>query len=147
MSELFLEVGVVLARRRLRGLWGEVSWRPAAVLVAAPPIEPRAFISRAEDEELYYGGSATLALHAADTSHYRDNLHSGRPSVWVAIAAQSDFPSLQAVTVDPYEGEALAETYGEGLDAVPMPAPIRDALSSFVAAYHVERVFVKRKRT
>ena len=32
------------------------------------------------------------------------------------------------------------------VEAVPMPEQIRDRLSAFVAAHHVERAFVKRKR-
>ncbi|MFN3888853.1 MAG: DUF3305 domain-containing protein [Beijerinckiaceae bacterium] len=147
MSEIYLEVGVVVVRRSTGGPWADVSWRPVVVLAAPPPLEAGAFLSSASGEDLFYAGAAELCLHVSATSHYRDNLRSGRPSVWVAIAAANNLVCVQAVTVDPYEGEALAEIYGECLDAAPMPAALRDAVSRFVAAHHVERAFVKRKRT
>lgn len=147
VSERHREVGVIVARRTQQGAWGGVTWAPVAILAAAPALQPGSFISRAEVDELYYAGSMTLELHASETAHYRDNLQSGRPSVWIALTCEAEFPLVNCVTADPYEGEALAEIYGEGLDAVPMPPAIRDDIADFVAAYHVERVFVKRKRT
>ena len=147
MSELAFEVGVVVARRELRSAWSSVSWRPAAVLAAVPDVEPGALVSQEAGESLFYAGPAPLSIHSSETAHYRDNLRSGRPAIWVALACDGPFPSISMVTADPYEGEALAEVYGEGLDAVPMPESLRDALADFVAQHHVERVFHKRKRT
>lgn len=147
MSEQHREVGVVVARRAPRGPWGETTWAPIAVLAAAPDLPSGSLISNAEADELYYAGAMTLALHVSDTGHYRDNLQSGRPSVWIALTSNGEFPTVNCVTADPYEGEALAEIYGGGLDAVPMPHAIRDDIAAFVAAFHVERIFVKRKRT
>ena len=147
VTEQHIEVGVVLARRRTAGMWSQESWRPIAALAAAPPLESGAFVAHAEGDDLFYAGAVTLSLHASDTAHYRDNLNSGRPAIWIAIASGDAFPHVQAVTADPYEGEALAEVYGEGLDAVFMPEAIVEVLSRFVAEHHVERVFIKRKRT
>lgn len=147
MTELAHEIGIVLARRESGNPWAPVTWRPVTALAAAPPLAPRAFISQAEGETLHYAGAFTLVFHSSETAHYRDNLHSGRPSIWVAMSIESDFPAVRLVTVDPYEGEALAEIYGEGLDAVPMPPAVQDALSRFVSEHHVERAFMKRKRT
>lgn len=137
----------MIGRRRTRSEWAPFVWRPVAVLVAAPPLEPGAFIAHAEDEDLFFAGGVTVSLHSSETAHYRDNLHSGRPSLWVAMSIDANFPAVRTVTADPYEGEALAEIFGEGLDAVPMPATLQERLSSFVAQHHVERTFHKRKRT
>lgn len=147
VTEQHIELGVVLARKRTGGMWSHESWRPVAALSAAPPLESGVFIANAEGEDLFYAGAVTLSFHASETAHYRDNLNSGRPAIWIAIAVGEGSPRVQAVTADPYEGEALAEVYGEGLDAVAMPQAIAQALSLFVAEHHVERVFVKRKRT
>ncbi len=147
MTEASYEIGIILARRQSENTWAPITWRPVAALAAAPPLEAGAFISDAEGEALYYGGAHTLSFHNSETAHYRDNLQSGRASIWVAITIVDELPSVNMVTVDPYEGEALAEIYGAGLDAVPMPAAVQDALSRFVAEHHVERAFVKRKRT
>ena len=147
MTEAIYEIGVILARRESANKWAPVTWRPFAALAAAPPLAPLSFISQVERDALHYAGAFTLSFHSSETSHYRDNLQSGRPSIWVAMNVENDVPTVSTVTVDPYEGEALAEIFGEGLDAVPMPQSVQDVLSRFVQENHVERAFVKRKRT
>jgi hypothetical protein len=88
-----------------------------------------------------------VALHRSETSHYRDNLVSGQPSLWVALRPiGGDDHEVVTVTPDPYEGEAMAEGIGEIVDAVPMPPEFQAKLAAFVEAFHVERAFVKRKR-
>jgi hypothetical protein len=146
VSELHFEIGVIVARRSPRTEWGACTWAPAAVLMTPPPFERGAFVSRAERDELYYAGAASLSLYASDTAHYRDNLQSGRPSVWIALAVEASFPEIACVTADPYEGEALAEIHGGSLDAISMPMQLRDEVQAFIAAHHIDRPFVKRKR-
>jgi hypothetical protein len=146
VSELHFEVGVIVARRAPRTVWGACSWAPAVVLVAPLALEKGAFISSAESDELYYAGAASLSLYASETAHYRDNLQSGRPSVWIALAVESAFPEIVCVTADPYEGEALAEIHGSCLEAVAMPIQLRDWAQAFVATHHIDRPFVKRRR-
>jgi hypothetical protein len=53
---------------------------------------------------------------------------------------------LVSATVDPYEGEALAESIGDIVEAVPMPAPVQDWVQAFFDAFHQEQTFFKRKR-
>jgi hypothetical protein len=53
---------------------------------------------------------------------------------------------LLAVTADPAEGEAFTDAGSNLVEAVPMPSEIADIVDRFVAAYHVERPFVKRQR-
>lgn len=142
-----IEIGVVVAKRRLKGPWASHAWLPSAVLPAAAAAAPWARLSADETGETYYAGSYTLALHRTESAHYRDNLASGRPSLWIALRpVGGDEHEIAAVTADPYEGEALAEGIGEIVEAVPMPADIQARLAEFVAAFHVERPFVKRKR-
>src|SRR3546814_11703948 len=84
-------------------------------------------------------------LHSAETAHYRDNLSSGRPSLWVSLRiVGSDRHDVDAVTADPYEGEALTEGIGRTVVAVPMPREIEDMVSPFVAAFHAERLGERR---
>lgn len=54
--------------------------------------------------------------------------------------------SLDLVTADPAEGEAMTLVGDSIVDSVPMPAAIEQALAAFIAEHHVEREFVKRKR-
>jgi len=51
-----------------------------------------------------------------------------------------------SATADPYEGEALAQGNGEIVEAVAMPPDVQDKVAAFVAAFHVERPFIKRQR-
>lgn len=141
------EIGVVVARRTLSGPWADHAWLPVSVLSPAPATPPWTRLSADAAGELYYAGPHELQLHRSETAHYRDNLQSGRPSLWVSLRPIGpDDHELATVTADPYEGESLAEGIGEIVEAVPMPLAIQDGIRAFVEAFHVERPFVKRKR-
>jgi len=146
MTQDHRTVGVVVARRRLKGPWASHAWLPHAVLPAAPDLPAGAPLGTDTEEDRFYGGPATVTLNASATGHYRDNLTSARPSLWVALRPVGDEVELAAVTADPYEGEALAESMGEIVEAVPMPAEIRGWVQAFFDAFHVERAFIKRQR-
>ena len=140
-------VGVVIAKRKLSNPWVEHAWLPTAVLPTVPDAAPGTRLSATEGEELFYAGRYDIALHAGETSHYRDNLVSGQPSLWVALRPiGGDDHEIAMVTADPYEGESLAGGINEIVEAVPMPPEVRDHLAKFVEAFLVERAFVKRKR-
>lgn len=147
MPELHLEVGVIVARRTPRTAWASAVWIPSAVLSAPPQLAVGACICRSEYEDLYYAGAAALALYASEASHYRDNLACDRASLWIALSDAGEVPNVNMVTADPYEGEALAEVYGETIDAVPMPQTIFEVIADFVGKHYVERQFVKRSRS
>jgi hypothetical protein len=147
MPESWFDVGVVVARRKLKSPWAEFAWLPHSVLPAMPEAAPWTRLGGTPEEELYYAGSFQVTLHASETSHYRDNLVSGRPSLWVAIRpVAGDEYEVASVTADPYEGEALAGAIGEIVEPVPMPPEIEAKIAAFFEAFHVERQFFKRKR-
>ncbi len=147
MAEQQIEVGIIVAKRRLKGPWVDHAWLPRAVLAHAAAAAPWTRLSAGEDEDIFYAGSFDLALHGSDTGHYRDNLASGRPSLWVSLRpVGNEDVEVGIVTADPYEGEALAEGIGEIVEAVPMPPEVQDRVAAFVEAFHVERQFFKRKR-
>ncbi len=147
MAEDHLEVGVVIARRKLKGPWADHAWLPHAVLPAVPAAAAGTRLGGADGEDLIYAGAFGVALHSSETAHYRDNLNSGRPALWVILQpVAGDEYEVAAVTADPYEGEALTQGNGEVVEAVPMPLEIQDKIAAFVAAFHVERPFMKRKR-
>jgi hypothetical protein len=147
MPEERFQVGVVIAKRKLKGPWADHAWLPAAVLPAVPAALPGTRLSADDREETYYAGPSEVSLHPAETAHYRDNLVSGRPSLWVSLrpVAGEEY-EVSMVTADPYEGEALTEGIGEIVEPVPMPEEIQEKIAAFVAAFHVERQFFKRKR-
>jgi hypothetical protein len=140
-------VGVVVAKRKLSNPWADHVWLPSAALPAAAAAEPWTRLSANDQEELYYAGSYELSFHPSETSHYRDNLVSGQPSLWVALRPiGGDDHEIATVTADPYEGESMAGAIGEIVEAVPMPAAVQAHLAAFIDAFHVERAFFKRKR-
>jgi hypothetical protein len=143
MPEQRIDIGVVTARRTLRSAWADHVWQAHAVLPAAPPLAPGTALGGG----LFYAGPRELVIHGGATAHYRDNLNGGRPSLWIALTpVNAATCHVSAVTADPYEGEALTEAIGAVVDQVPMPDPIRAEIAAFVAAFHIERPFLKRER-
>jgi hypothetical protein len=150
MSEVSIEVGVVVAKRRLSSPWADHSWHVGGVLVPVPALAPWTTMRCDAREELFFAGSAELSLHPGETAHYRDNLQSPEPRLWVQLRptiapSGEERVEIVAVTADPYEGEALADS-GDVLESTAMPAQIAARLQEFFAAHHVERPFFKRKR-
>jgi hypothetical protein len=143
-----MEVGIVVERRRLKNPWADHAWAPVAVLPGAPAAPPWTILDAGPDATRFYAGALTLEFFGSDTSTYRDNLRSGRPSLWVSLRHADAAPgvTLQSVTADPAEGEALTEPGTDIVEQVPMPEEIAARLAAFVAAHHVERIFFKRKR-
>lgn len=141
-------IGVVAARRRAISEWASEPFlvAPHAVLPIAPALEPGAALGRAGEAELFYAGVAELTLWRGETGHYRDNLATGAPRLWVALKREGEAWAVHLATANPYEGEALADSPGLVLEAVAMPHDIAADLAAFVERHHVEEVFVKRKR-
>ncbi len=148
MAREAIEVGVVVERRRLKNPWADHSWAPVAVLPGAAAALPWTVLGLSEEATRFYAGPAELEFFSSETAFYRENLHSGQPSLWVSLRPSDEPPgvTLGRVTADPGEGEALTETGTEIVEAVPMPREIEERLAAFVATHHVEREFFKRKR-
>ena len=143
-----ISVGVVVERRKAKGAWADVLWRPVSVFAGRPAAAPWTPLGSEDGATLFYAGDAVIELHRTETANYRDNLASGTPSVWVNMRPTASEPpyELLAVTVDPAEGEAFTDAGSNLIEAVPMPADIADVVSRFVATHHVERPFIKRQR-
>jgi hypothetical protein len=144
MARAHLTVGVLAQSRKPVTRWARRGFTPLAVLTPAPATPPGTRIGPAGDVETWYAGPAQIALHPGDTSHYRDNLRSARPALWVALVAGG--LEVRLVTADPYEGEGLAGDPGLVVEAVAMPDAVRAEVAAFFAALHVEEPFVKRRR-
>ena len=142
-----LRFGVLAQRRPPVTRWGAGELRPLAVLPAEPATAPHTAVSTGGGTETWYLGARDLTLWSGDTGHYRDNLSSGRPSVWVALRGLDPLRSeIVCLTADPYEGEGLASDLDLIVEAVPMPDAVQARIIAFVAAHHVEVPFKKRKR-
>lgn len=145
---LQIPVGVVLARHRARSQWIDYTWKPVSVLPGIPEVPPWTQLGAQGDAATFYAGAASIALYRTDTAHYRDNLASGSPGLWVVLRPTGLEPpfELTAVTADPAEGEGYTQNGDYLVEVVAMPEPVRALIDGFVAEHHVERPFIKRQR-
>ena len=143
-----IAVGVVVERRKATNPWVDFVWQPAGVLAGVPEAAPWTVLSAGEDRTSFYAGAAEIELYRTETGHYRDNLASAAPSLWIALRPTGVEPPFEivAVTADPAEGESFTQVGDDVVEAVPMPPAVREIVEAFVAEHHVERPFVKRKR-
>lgn len=148
MIEEHAEVGLVVERRIVEGKWEAVAWQPVAVLPGAPELAAWTPLGGTGKAMRYYAGAQTLTLYSTDTANYRDNLETGTPKLWVVLTPTGPDPPVDVVTVtaDPAEGEAGSETGTNVVDTVPMPPEVAGWVAQFIAAHHVERPIIKRKR-
>ena len=143
-----IAVGVVVERRKAKSPWIDFTWRPVAVLAGRPEAAPWSVLSVEDETTTFYAGAVDIDLYRTETGSYRDNLASGRPSLWVALRPSGTEPSydIVAVTADPAEGESFTQVGDNIVEAVPMPPAVHDVIEAFVVEHHVERAFSKRKR-
>jgi hypothetical protein len=147
MPVRFVTVGIVAVKRKLSNPWVDFEWVPEAVLPGLPAVEPGTRIAAEANAESWYLGPAELTFHSGETAHYRDNLVSGRPAVWVALRENAEGTWYVAgATVDPYEGEAFVDAVADRVEALPMPNEVAVELQAFVDTHHVDQPFFKRKR-
>lgn len=147
MPEQILRLGVLAQRRPPVTRWSTGELRPLAVLAVEPQTQPHTHLGTENGVETWYLGGYGLSLWSGDTAHYRDNLNSGAPALWVALRGNDPSKTqIVAVTADPYEGEGLASDLDLIVDRVPLPDAIAQAMQDFVTAHHVEVPFKKRKR-
>jgi hypothetical protein len=144
-----IQIGVVVERRKSRSAWADILWRPVLVFGGRPAANSWTWLSGDDDRSLFYAGEAIIELHRTEASNYRDNLISGRPSVWVNMYPTASEPEyeLRAVTVDPAEGEAFTDAGSNLVEAVSMPSEVAEIVRRFVAEHYIERPFVKRARS
>lgn len=142
MPQEVLRLGVIGVSRPPANRWAERGVQAAALMADLPPLAPGTRMTEKDGVETIYLGAYALVLHSGETRHYIDNLRAQRPSVWVAMTGDQ----VQLLTVDPYEGEALAGDVERVVEALPMPAFVAARMEAFIAAHHVDETFYKRKR-
>jgi hypothetical protein len=148
MMEEHIIVGVVGEKRKAQSIWIDHTWGVASVLLGAPQTPPGTLVGREEGVERFFLGTTGILLTSSATMHYRDNLMSGAPKLWVILRehAEDGSISLVGVTADPSEGEGHTQAGSDLVEALPMHPEIAAAIAAFVDEHHVERAFFKRKR-
>jgi hypothetical protein len=144
-----IPVGIVVERRKATSQWVDVVWRSVAVLGGVPDAAPWTVIATGGDVTTFYVGAAEIELFRTEAEHYGSNLASEEPAVWVALRPTGVDPpyALFAVTVDPAEGESFTQAGSDVVDAVAMPATVREIVEAFVARHHVVEPHYRRTRT
>jgi len=143
-----IPVGVVVERSKSASPWADFHWRPIRVLSGVPDTLPWTKLSEDAERTSFYVGAAAIELYRTETAHYLDNLQVETPLVWIVLRPVDGDPpyELAMVTADPAEGEGMTEAGANIVEAVAMPASLREEIAAFIAEHHVEREFVKRKR-
>lgn len=144
-----IPVGVVIERRKAASQWGDFVWQPIGVLPDEPDMAPWTILRQEDEAKSFYIGNATVDLYRSEASHYRQNLLTGAPGIWIALSpSEGEHPyTIAVVTADPAEGEGFNETATYIVEQVPMPEAIREVVEHFVNEHYVEKDFIKRRRT
>ncbi|MBY0531700.1 MAG: DUF3305 domain-containing protein [Xanthobacteraceae bacterium] len=145
---VIIPVGVVVERLKAQSPWIDHIWQPANVLEGVPDMQPWTLLEGNSDRALFYAGRAEIGLHAGDAAHYRENLVTGYPKLWIILRPTGVEPPLELVmvTADPFEGEGLTESATDLVEPVPMPESIQGVLMAFIDEHYVDEPFFKRKR-
>jgi Protein of unknown function (DUF3305) len=148
MIEEQMLVGLVIERREQGGDWGGVVWRPVTIFATAPDVAPWTPLGGTKAGQRFYAGAYPVSLYSTDTANYRDNLSSGSPKLWVVMRYQEGDPHVNVLTItaDPAEGEGNTEAGSNLVDIIEMPPEVAGVVAEFIAAHHVEREIIKRRR-
>ena len=140
-------VGVVLQRAPGATRWQKWSWRCRGVLPGAGEAHWRE-MRREGDVTEYHAATVPLELHGAEAEAYLHELQAREPSVYVILRATPGEPPLEVfrVTASPYEAQDYTDNGEDIVEKVPMPASLRAMVEDFVAEFHEEEEFIKRKR-
>lgn len=146
-----MQVGIVLERRRIESRWQDHVWQPVSVIPGAAPADGFRLLQGGKGWAQYLAATLPIELHRTETDGYRHNLSQTRPMVYVILrkeeGAFEDAPRPFKATVCPYEAQGYSESGGDAVEPVPMPDVIAAWVQDYVARHHVDRPFVKRKRS
>jgi hypothetical protein len=144
-----MPVGVILERRTASNPWDDFVWRAVAIVPGAATTPAWSVVREAAETTQFFAGTFALELHPKETMLYRENLMGRTPSAYVVLvrdpAADPHGIVVRHVTVSPGDAEAYMDAES-AVEAVPLPEIVQAWLHDYVAAFHVEEVFRKRKR-
>ncbi len=165
---LTLAVRVILQRLPPMHPWLPAEWHAVDVLpqpagasesegteaAAAPACAGDAEEDAEEDEasapDLLATPPIVMELHAKEAEGAAVSLQMDVPRLWVIIDQETPgvggLPvDVQRVTVSAYEAQEYLDAGDLTVDALPMPASVRDAVAAFVAAQPAPEPFRKRR--
>lgn len=144
-----MEVGIIVERRRSRSRWEDWIWQPVEAIPGLPAGEPWRIVAQGGGWTRYHATSLPLRLEKGATAEYLVNLAQAAPRVYVVLRRSPATMPWQPllVTVAPDEAGSYLDGGDEVVEGVPMHEAVRAWLQDFVRRHHVEKPFVKRKRS
>lgn len=145
-----LRVGVVLERRRIAHPWQEYAWHAVAVVPGAPDIAAPCPLHGDASRARWHTATLDIELFPRETEGYRYNLSQAEPAVWVLWRHENEDserqPEVFHVTVCPYEAQDYLDGGDVTVEAVPLPDVVAHWMQAYIARYHVDEPFEKRRR-
>jgi Protein of unknown function (DUF3305) len=146
-----LPLGVVFERRRIAHPWQEWRWQPVAVIPGAAAVAAPLPLREGDGWAWFQLATLPLELFPGETGDYRVNLSQQPPLVYVLWRSEAvmpdECPEPFHVTVCHSETQDYLDGGDVRAEGVPMPEPVAALLAAYVAAYHVEVPFKKRRRS
>jgi molybdenum cofactor guanylyltransferase len=143
-------VGLFVRSSPPRTQWGETQWTPHSVVVGEAALEPWSKVREEGDTTIWFAGNHTIELFVAETIMYKMNLEQREPGIYAVLRRDPALPApgiaVKHVTASPGEAEAYSVDGEHIVTRVALPDPIGRLLADYIAAYHVEEIFKKRKR-
>lgn len=141
-----LMLGVVIERRTATNPWQDYLWRPVEVIAGGPELDAWRVLAEGEGWTRFYAGTLPLELFRGETEGYRRNLSGEPPVVYVILRPGEGGVMVPFhVTACPYEAGAYQISGDEVVEGVPMPPEVGAMVEAFIARWHVDEPFVKRK--
>ncbi len=144
-------VGLFVRSSPPKTQWGETQWTPHSVVAGGAALEPWSKVREDGDGTIWFAGNRTLELFVAETVMYKMNLEQREPGIYAVLRRDPAAPppgiALVHVTASPGEAEAYSVDGEHIVARVALPDAIGQLLADYIAAYHVEQTFKKRKRT
>ncbi len=145
-----LRVGVVLERHRIAHPWQDYAWRAQAIVPGAPDTAAPRLLAEGEGWARYHAATLDIELYPRETEGYRYNLSQAEPVVYTLWRNEDDEPegrpAVFHVTVCPYEAQDYLDGGDVTVEGVPMPEAVALWVAGYVARYHVDEPFEKRRR-
>jgi len=150
-----LPLGIVVERRQVDHPWMDHSWAVVGVIPGAPARDPEGewtLLRRGEGWAHYHGGTLPLELFRKETEGYKVNLSLDPPRLFVVLRDDEDPDSSHEVvpflvTACPYEAQDYLDSGEDVVETLAMPPEVAAFVQAFVARYHVDEPFRKRKRS
>lgn len=144
-------VGLFVRSSPPKTQWGETQWVPHSVVAGGAELDSWSKVREDGDGTIWFAGNRTLELFVAETIMYKMNLEQHEPGIYAVLRRDPSLPppgiAVVHVTASPGEAEAYSVDGEHIVSRVALPDAIGQLLADYIAAYHVEQVFKKRKRS